>query len=115
MLNLPSSVKIFVCVDPCNMRKSFNGLQSVARDRLKEDPCSGGLFLFTNKRHNRLKILYGDTTGLWILTKRLEKGCFSWPAVVQAADKLRLNPRALALLMEGVELKDGHQKAWYEY
>lgn len=93
ILNIPGLVKIFLAIDPCDMRKSFNGLQTVARfdeqsednqpkgeaNRLKEDPCSGALFLFSNKRRNRLKVLYWDGTGLWVLGKRLEQGRFSWP------------------------------------
>lgn len=115
MLSIPASVRIFLAVEPCDMRKSYDGLQGVARERLREDPASGALFLFTNKRRNRLKILYWDGTGMWVMGKRPEKGCFSWPEGVQVADgKLQLSRRALALLLEGVELKDGHQKAWFE-
>lgn len=116
MLNLSRAVRIFLALKPCDMRKSFNALQAIARERLKEDPQSGALFLFTNKRRNRLKILYCDGTGLWVLNKRLEQGCFSWPKGSDIEHgKLELNRRALALLIEGVELKEGHQKAWYEH
>lgn len=116
MLNLSRAVRIFLSLEPCDMRKSFDGLQAIARERLKEDPRSGALFLFTNKRRNRLKILYCDGTGLWVLNKRLERGCFSWPKAGDSEHgKLQLNRRALALLLEGVDLKEGHQKAWYEH
>lgn len=87
----------------------------LAQQRLGEDPREGALFLFTNKRRNRLKILYFDGSGLWVLNKRLESGAFSWPEPASGAGaKLQLNRRAFALLLEGVELKQGHQKAWYE-
>jgi len=115
MLNVPHSVKVFLALDPCDLRKSFNGLSAVVREQLRENPLEGGLFLFTNRRRNRLKILYWDGTGLWVLNKRLEKGRFSWPAGVRQKDgKLYLSNAALALLLEGVELKDGMKKAWYE-
>lgn len=115
MLSFPASVRVFLSVKPCDMRKSFNGLFAIAQNQLKEDPCSGALFLFTNKRQNRLKILYSDGSGLWVLGKRLEEGRFSWPVGLSECDgKLSLSRRALALLLEGVELKDGHKKAWYE-
>lgn len=115
MLTLSSAVKVFLAVEACDMRKSFNGLQSIVREQLKENPRSGALYLFSNKRRNRLKILYWDGTGLWVLNKRLEQGCFSWPNGADAtAGKLQLSRRALALLLEGVELKHGHQKVWYE-
>ena len=115
MLSFPSSIKIYLSVDPCDMRKSYNGLFSLVEDHLKEDPNSGNLFLFTNKRRNRLKVLYSDGSGLWIMGKRLEQGRFSWPTGININDgKLKLNRRAMALLLEGIELKNGHQKAWYE-
>jgi len=79
MLSFPSSLRIYVAIEPCDMRKSFNGLYALAEETLKEDPRSGAIFVFCNKRRNRLKILYFDGTGLWVLAKRLEQGTFSWP------------------------------------
>lgn len=115
MLSFPSSVKIFLAVEPGDMRKSYNGLFALAREKLREDPREGALFLFTNKRRNLLKVLYYDGTGLWVLGKRLETGRYSWPTGVHQKDgKLLLSRRALALLLEGVDLKQGHAKAWYE-
>ncbi len=115
MLNLTAAVKVFLALDPCDMRKSYNGLYALAQERLREDPRQGALFLFTNQRRNRLKILYFDGTGLWVLGKRLEKGRFSWPTgLKEHHGKLALNRRALALLLEGVDLKNGHEKTWYE-
>lgn len=115
MLSLPASSKIFLALEACDMRKSFNGLYAVAQQRLGEDPLEGALFLFTNKRRNRLKILYFDGSGLWVLNKRLEAGAFSWPSAAgEDTTKLVLNRRAFALLLEGVDLKQGHPKAWYE-
>jgi hypothetical protein len=66
MLSLSASTKIFVALEPCDMRKGFNGLCGLARERLGEDQREGGLFLFTNRRRNRLKILYFDGSGLWV-------------------------------------------------
>lgn len=115
MLNLSASIQIFLSVEPADMRKSYNGLEAIARERLKEDPFSGALFLFTNKRRNRVKVLYSDGTGTWVMGKRLDQGRFSWPRGVEVEEgKLKLNRRALALLLEGVELERGHKKAWYE-
>ena len=82
MLSFPSSLKIFIAVEPCDMRKGFQGLYAMATERLGEDPRQGALFVFTNCRHNRIKILYFDGTGLWVMTKRLEQGTFSWPKAV---------------------------------
>jgi transposase len=79
MLSFTGSLKIFVAVEPVDLRKSFNGLEGVVSERLGEELRQGALFVFTNRRHSRLKILYWDGTGLWLLIKRLERGTFAWP------------------------------------
>lgn len=76
MLSFSGSLKIFVALAPCDMRKSFNGLYAAVSEKLQADPLSGALYLFTNKKRTHLKILYWDGSGLWILAKRLEKGTF---------------------------------------
>ena len=75
MLSFSGSLKIFVALEPCDMRKGFNGLYGLVGDRLGEDPRTGALFVFINRRHTRLKILYFDGTGLWVLTKRNAPHC----------------------------------------
>jgi len=115
MLSFSGGLKIFVALEPCDMRKSFNGLHTAVRDKLSADPLSGALFLFSNKKRNLMKILYWDGSGLWVLAKRLEKGTFSWPvSASSASDKIALTPQALAMLTDGIELKDGMTRAWYE-
>lgn len=114
MLAFPAAVRIFVAVQPVDMRKQFNGLWSAVSEQLVEDPKSGAVFCFINKDRSRLKLLYWDGTGVWVLAKRLEKGRFSWPAPGAARQKLALAPEALALLVGGVELKHGSLKPWYE-
>lgn len=113
MLSLPSAIKIYLAVEPVDMRKQFNGLWSLAELKLREDPRLGALFVFTNKNRDRLKMLYWDGTGVWIFAKRLEKGRFSWPVGSDSA-KLALKPEAVTMLLAGIDLKDGCQKAWYE-
>lgn len=115
MLSFSGSLKVYVALEYCDMRKSFNGLHTAVCEKLKCDPLSGALFLFSNKRRNLLKILYWDGTGLWVLAKRLEKGTYSWPQSASGAtDKLKLTPQALAMLTDGVELKDGGTRGWFE-
>ena len=73
MLSFPGSLKVFIAVEPCDMRCSFNGLHQAVTGRLGEDPKSGSIFAFSNKRRSLLKLLYWDGSGLWVLAKRLEK------------------------------------------
>ena len=75
MLSFSGSLKVFVAVDPCDMRKGFNGLFAAVSERLGEDPKGGALYVFCNRRHNRLKILYFDGTGLWVLTNMHASQC----------------------------------------
>lgn len=114
MLSFTGSLKIYLALEPCDMRKSFNGLHALVSERLQADPLNGALFVFTNKRHNRLKILYWDGSGLWILAKRLERGNFSWPKPIEGTHKLKLAPEALAMLTDGIDLRDGARRPWYQ-
>ena len=114
MLAFPAAIKIYVAVQPLDRRKQFNGLWAAAQEKLGEDPKNGAVFAFINKERTRLKLLYWDGTGVWVLAKRLEQGRFSWPAPSDSRTKLSLAPEALALLVGGIELKHGSLKAWYE-
>jgi len=115
MLSFTGSLKVFVALEPCDLRKSFNGLHALASERLGEDPMGGALFVFTNRQHTRLKILYWDGTGLWVMIKRLERGTFSWPRSVEAGiTKMRLAPEALAMLTDGIELRGARMRPWYD-
>jgi len=115
MLSFHSHLKVFVATAPCDLRMSFNGLWAAAQERLGEDPRSGALFVFGNRRRNRIKLLYFDGTGVCVLAKRLEEGTFAWPQSAGQPDvKIRLAPQALQLLLDGVELKAGARRAWYE-
>ena len=114
MLAFPAAIRIYVAVEPVDMRKQYDGLWAAAQAQLGEDPKNGAVFAFTNKERTRLKLLYWDGTGVWVLAKRLEQGRFSWPEPSERKARLSLAPEALALLVGGIELKDGCRKAWYE-
>jgi transposase len=115
MLSFTGSLKVLLAIEPCDLRKSFNGLHGLVTERLGEDPRQGALFVFTNRRRTRLKMLCWDGTGLWVLTKRLEKGTFSWPKNLEAGQaKLSLAPQALAMLTDGVDLRGAKLRPWYE-
>jgi transposase len=115
MLSFHAQLKVFVATAPHDLRQSFNGLWTAAQQHLGEDPKSGALFVFTNRRRSRLKILYFDGTGTCVLAKRLEEGTFRWPqSAGEPTAKIRLTPQALQLLLDGVDLKAGARRAWYE-
>jgi transposase len=115
MLNFTGAMKVYLAVDPADLRKSFIGLWALTVNVLKDDPSTGSLFVFTNKRRNRVKILYWDGTGLWVMTKRLEQGTFSWPKGLDVENgKLALRPEALAMLLDGVDLRGGSLRPWYQ-
>jgi transposase len=115
VLSFPGSVRVFLAVEPTDMRKGFEGLHALASERLQEDVRSGALFVFTNKRHTRLKMLYFDGTGLWLMTKRLEEGTFAWPKLKEiGAAKLALRPEALAMLTDGIDLRGAKMRPWFE-
>ncbi len=113
MLTFPSALRIYLAVEPVDMRKQFNGLWSQAEETLQENPRDGALFVFVNKGRDRIKMLYWDGTGPWVFAKRLEKGRFSWP-IGSDRRKLSLAPEALTMLLSGIDLRDGCKKAWYE-
>lgn len=104
MFGLGPATKVFVGVDPTDMRKSFEGLYGLVRDTLGKDPLSGHLFLFGNKTRTRLKIMFWDGSGLWVCAKRLEKGRFHWPAAEAGASSVGLRQEELSALVAGLDL-----------
>lgn len=103
MLSLPSPVKIFLCAEPVDLRRSFDGLASIARDGLGQDPLSGDWFVFRNRRGDRIKILMWDRDGLLLVYKRLEEGCFRFPAPPADAKSVRVTTQELSLLLWGID------------
>jgi transposase len=106
MLSLPPSVHIFIAKQPINMNKSFDALENLVRVVLKANPFSGHLFIFTNRRRDRVKILMWDRHGWSILFKRLEVGTYKFPEASSVEDggKLQVEATDLALMLEGIEL-----------
>jgi len=115
MLSFSGSLKVFVAVEPCDMRKGFNGLHAMASERLGEDPRQGALFVFTNRRHNRIKILYFDGTGLWVMTKRLEKGTFRFPTTNDPqARSIEISSQELSLVLWGIDPASVKRQSRYQ-
>lgn len=109
MLSLSTATRVFVAVEPVDMRQSFNGLYARVQTVLQQEPTSGHWFVFTNRLRNRLKILLWDGSGLWVCAKRLEKGTFGWPAGCGPSQCLR--PEELTLLLHGIESTS--RRAWH--
>lgn len=93
--------KILAYGRPVGMRKSFNGLISLASRELKEDPLSGILFVFMNRNRNYLKSIYWDRTGYCLFAKKLERGKFNFPS---AEEKQELSEQILKLILDGIKL-----------
>ena len=112
MFGLGLATKIFVAIEAVDMRKGFEGLYGLVRDQLGQDPLSGHLFLFTNRSKTRLKALVWDGSGLWVCAKRLEKGRFRWPEA-GGARSVVMRPEELAMLVNGLDLKQTKTRDWY--
>jgi transposase len=111
MLSLPPSVRIFVAREPADMRKSFDGLTGLVIDVVDEDPQSGHLFVFFNKRRDRVKVLWWDRSGFWLLYKRLEHGRFSiFDRASEHESKIEMKSSELMLVLEGIDLRGARRR-----
>jgi len=107
------ATKIYLAAGATDMRKGFEGLYGLVRDRLELEPLSGHVFLFSNAQRNRLKLIFWDGSGLWVCAKRLERGCFRWPTVESGQIKIVLSHEELALLLGGIDLAGSRRRAWF--
>jgi transposase len=107
------ATRVYLAVGATDMRKGFDGLYGMVRQRLEMDPLSGHLFLFCNRSRTRLKVLVWDGSGLWVCAKRLEKGCFSWPAPGEQTSKVTISAEELSLLLGGIDLSKTRRKTWW--
>jgi transposase len=113
MLNLALPVDIYWSTTPADMRKSFDGLFALAVNHLGRDPLAGGLFVFVNRRRDRMKLLYWDADGLAVWAKRLEAGTFQMPEVDARSPSVTLTATELMLLLRGIDLGSVRQRKRY--
>ncbi len=113
MLSLPPTLRIFLCTRHADLRKSFDGLAQMVREFLGADPLSGHLFVFRNKRGDRLKLLYWDGDGLAIWYKRLERGSYRFPAVTGTGDGVEIRAADFAMILDGVDLESVKRQQRY--
>lgn len=104
MLSLSASTQVFLALGATDLRKGFDGLSGLVRNQLHGDPLSGGLFLFVNRRRDRLKVLYWDGDGLAIWYRRLEEGTFRLPKAGQDVSCVEMRSDEFTMLLRGIDL-----------
>ncbi len=113
MIPLSPATRIFLASGATDLRKSFEGLSDVVAHQFKEDPLNGHLYVFANRRKNRIKLLYFDGSGVWVCAKRLlGQGCFAWPKTAEPG-ALRIVAEELTLLLTGIDLEKTQARPWW--
>ena len=104
MIHLPASVRVYLCLTPCDMRKSFDSLQALVREHLELDAFAGHLFVFASRRKDRVKILYWDRDGFAVWSKRLEEGTYAVPLSDGVERRQEITAQELGALLSGIDL-----------
>lgn len=104
MLNLSANAKIFVCTEVTDMRKGFAGLSAIVREQFETDPTNGNLFVFMNRRRDRMKLLHFADGGFWLYYRLLEAGTFEAFKAIGDPVKLQIDATELSMLLSGVSL-----------
>jgi transposase len=115
MFLLSPQTKVFLATQVTDMRKSFRGLITLTESVLQQDPVSGHLFVFVNRRRDMLKILHWDGSGFWIWYRQLERGSFQLPTPDQEQADVELTPTQLSLILDGIDLKSVRQRLRYRH
>ena len=113
MLNFPPGIQVFMAIEPVDMRKSFDGLSAAVQAVFERNVLDGHLFLFLNRRRDRIKILWWDRDGLAIWSKRLELGSYEVPRHDPNTPRLQLDATQLALLLNGVRIDSAQRRRRY--
>ncbi len=116
MIALAPQIRVFLYRRPTDMRKSFHGLIALTESELKQDPVSGSLFVFINRRRDRIKILYWGQTGFCIWYQQLEKGTYQVPnqESLDEQDSLEVTRSQLSLILDGIDLSSARQRPRFE-
>ena len=110
MFGLGAATRIFVATGATDMRLSFDGLHSLVIGQIKQSPESGHLFLFANKRKDRMKIYFYDGSSAWVCARRMEQGCMHWPSSEDG--HVQLTQAEFAMLVGGIDLADSRKRKW---
>ena len=106
MIHLPASVRVYLCLTACDMRKSFDGLHALVREHLELDAFAGHLFVFASRRRDRVKILYWDRDGFAIWSKRLEEGTYAVPFGAGDDSSREITAQELGAILSGIDLTE---------
>ena len=113
MIHLPASVRVYLCLTPCDMRKSFDSLHALVREHLELDAFAGHLFVFTSRRKDRVKILYWDRDGFALWSKRLEEGTYAVSFGDGAERRCEITAQELGALLSGIDLSTAKRRKRY--
>jgi transposase len=114
MIHLPASVRVYLCLTACDMRKSFDSLRALVREHLELDPFAGHLFVFASRRRDRVKILYWDRDGFAIWSKRLEQGTYAMPFGDGEENRREITAQELGAILSGIDLERAKRRKRYQ-
>jgi len=113
MLSIPPSVSVYLCTKATDMRKGFDGLHSLVLQVFKRDPLDGHLFLFVNRRRDRLKMLWWDRDGMALFYKRLEAGTYQLPVTPHDCEGIEIDGTDLAMMLNGIDIQSAKRRKRY--
>ena len=113
MIHPPASVRVYLCLSPCDMRKSFDSLHALVREHLQLDALAGHLFVFAGRRRDRIKILYWDRDGFALWSKRLEEGTYAVPFEEGGAHRREISAQELGALLSGIDWEKAPRRKRY--
>ena len=113
MIHLPGSVRVYLCLTACDMRKGFDSLAALVRSQMELDPLGGHLYVFWSRRKDRVKILYWDRDGFAVWAKRLEEGTYALPFCESGEVRREITAQELAALLSGIDLNQAKRRKRY--
>jgi transposase len=115
MIHLPASVRVYLCLAPSDMRKSFDGLHALVRDHLELDPFAGHLVVFASRRRDRIRILYWDRDGFALWSKRLGEGTYAVPFADNGGERRQeITAQELGAILSGIDLTQAERRKRYQ-
>jgi transposase len=114
VIHLPASVRVYLCTSPCDMRRSFDGLHALVTDAMQLNAFEGHLFVFGNRRRDRVKILYWDRDGFAVWAKRLEEGTYAMPFEDGGESRREIMAQELGAILSGIDLSQARRRKRYQ-